>query len=99
MHVHGSSMQWNPANLQPAAAAEKAAASQRSTDVRKKLINGGLALEEELSPEAGLMVQSWTEKDSQQQPSSGEGQRHPAPPAGFPADNAEQGVSPVSFWA
>lgn len=96
MHVHGSAMQGNPASLHPAAAAEKAAASQRSADVRKKLMNSGAALDEELNPDAGLMVQSWTQKDSQHQEGQGRRRSHVESPA---SGDGDQVNSPASFWA
>jgi hypothetical protein len=51
MHIHASSMNLNPANLQMIAA-EKAAAAQRAADVRRKLRTSALRIEAESGGDA-----------------------------------------------
>jgi hypothetical protein len=59
MHIHASQMNINPYS----AAAEKAVAAQRAADVRKKLMKSAQQIEGEVTPEAGLMIDRWSESE------------------------------------
>ncbi|MGA2352179.1 MAG: hypothetical protein ABSF70_17215 [Terracidiphilus sp.] len=59
MHIHGNSMAVNSANLYSAAQGERAAATQRAADVRKKLLKGAAEIEGAASPEETLMIGQW----------------------------------------
>jgi len=98
MHIHGSSMQVNAADFHATAEANKAGKTQRSTDVRTKLMRSGdLEGTAELSAEAGLMVGRWSEGGSGQQ-GGNQGQSDPGRTAKTQAEKSEQLESPVSLW-
>jgi hypothetical protein len=59
MHIHGNSMAVNSANLYSAAQGERAAATQRAAEVRKKLLKGAAEIEGAASPEETLMIGQW----------------------------------------
>lgn len=67
MHMHGNSMQSNTAQLYSAASAEKAVTAQRAADVRKKLLKGGLDIEDEPNPEVEFMLGRWLDGGVRQQ--------------------------------
>ncbi|MGA3047241.1 MAG: hypothetical protein ABSD67_11495 [Terracidiphilus sp.] len=73
MHVHSAQMNMNSVNPY-SAAAEKAIATQRAADVRKKLVKSAAALEGASSPEGDLMISQWMNADQSQ--AQGEGQNH-----------------------
>jgi len=58
MHIHGNQMNLNSASLYSAAGAEKAAAAQRSAEVRKKLLRSA-AIEGTTDPEEALLIGHW----------------------------------------
>jgi hypothetical protein len=99
MHVHGNPMTSNGANLHSAAAAEKAASAQRARETRKKLIKtgegAGWGTDDELNPEAGLMVGRWTEGGSP----DGRRQERGDRPAKPQTADEEPASRPVSVWA
>ena len=59
MHIHASQMNMNAASLYSAAGAEKAAASQRAADVRRKLMKSASDIEGVSSPDEAFMVGRW----------------------------------------
>jgi hypothetical protein len=60
MHIHGNSMTGNAANLYSAAQAERAAATERAVEVRKKLLKRASAeIEGAATPEETFMVGLW----------------------------------------
>ena len=62
MHIHSNSMNFNA--LDSYSVIEQKAAAQRAADVRKKLMQNAQNINGELTPEANLMVDRWT--DTQQ---------------------------------
>jgi hypothetical protein len=98
MHIHGNPMQFNAVNLHTVAAAEKTAATQRATDVRKMLLNGDLNFENEFNTESGLVVARQSGGDSYQQ-GRNQGETAPNLAASASGEESEQAVKPVSFWA
>ena len=60
MHIHGMQMNLNPINPYAAAAA-KVAASQRSSNTRKKLAKAAAEAETPPSPDEAAMVGRWTD--------------------------------------
>lgn len=100
MHIHGNPISHNVANLHPAGAAEKAAATQRAADIRKKLLNAKAPITEDSDSDAVLMVARWSEGDSE----DGGPPEHADPQpessgAGHAASLEDPGDRPVSFWA
>jgi hypothetical protein len=61
MHIHGSHMNPNSADLYSAAGAEKAAAAQRAADARKKLLKSATDIDAASSPEEAFMICQWTD--------------------------------------
>jgi hypothetical protein len=59
MHIHGNSMNVNAANFYSAAEGEKAAAAQRTADVRKKLLKSASEIEGSATPEETLLIGQW----------------------------------------
>ena len=59
MHIHGNSMSVNVASLYSAAQGERAAASQRAAEVRKKLLKSASGIEGDSSPEETLLIGHW----------------------------------------
>lgn len=59
MNIHGNSMSINAANFYSAGQNEKAAAAQRATDVRKKLLKGASEIEGASTPEESLLIGQW----------------------------------------
>ena len=59
MHIHGNSMAVNPANFYAAAQGERAAATQRAAEVRKKLLKGAAEIDGAATPEETLMINQW----------------------------------------
>lgn len=59
MHIHGNSMNINPANFYSAGQNQKAAAS-RAAEVRKKLLKGAFQIEDGTTPEETLTIRQWT---------------------------------------
>jgi hypothetical protein len=58
MHIHGNQMNSNAINPY-SAATERAVASQKAADVRKKLMNSGSDVESASSPDEHFMVGQW----------------------------------------
>lgn len=58
MHIHGNQMNLNSVNPYDAAA-QKAAAAQRSADVRNKLLNSASEIESASDPEEAFMIRRW----------------------------------------
>lgn len=67
MHIHGIQPNLNGYGTGSAAAAEKAAASQRAADVRRKLLKVVQNGDGELSDEGDFMMGRWLEQDSYRQ--------------------------------
>ena len=59
MHIHASQMDPNAASLYSAASAEKAAATQRAADVRRKLMKSASDIEGVAGPEEAFMIGQW----------------------------------------
>jgi hypothetical protein len=70
MHIHGSQMNVNAANLYSVGNGEKSAAAQRAADVRKKLLKSAQSVENSVDPEENLLIGHWL--DSANHPSQGE---------------------------
>jgi hypothetical protein len=60
MHIHGMQMNLNPVNPY-AAAAEKALATKRSSNTRKRLLKKATEIETPPNPDEGSMVGRWME--------------------------------------
>ena len=94
MHIHNYPTNFNAVDLS-SSRAEKAASAQRSADVRRKLMKGGL----EIEPFESLMVSQDQESGSRQRQGQNQQQNHanteerPQPAA------QEQADQPLSFWA
>jgi hypothetical protein len=73
MHVHSAQMNMNPVNPY-SAAAEKALAAQRATDVRKKLAKSAAAVEGASGSEGDLMISKWMNADQNQAQAEGHSQ-------------------------
>jgi len=71
MHIHSGSIGLHPGTY--AAANERAAASQRAAEVRKRLLKAGQSPNADATPEETLLISRWLG-----QPQPGESQ--PAPP-------------------
>jgi hypothetical protein len=68
MHIHGNSMTVNATNFYSATQEERAAAAQRASSVRKKLIRSASQLEGAATPEETLMISQWMDsRHSQEQ--------------------------------
>lgn len=63
MHIHANRMNLNAVNPY-SAAAEKAAATQRAADVRKKLVKSAIDIEGAANPDEAFMLGRW--KNSRQ---------------------------------
>lgn len=61
MHIHGSSMNFASAVQSSAAGAERAAASGRAAETRRKLALSAQASATAASPDATLMIGQWTD--------------------------------------
>ena len=59
MHIHGNSMAVNPADFYSAAQNQKADATQRAAEVRKKLLKGAAEVDAAASPEESLLIGQW----------------------------------------
>ncbi|MGD0829561.1 MAG: hypothetical protein ABR907_01375 [Terracidiphilus sp.] len=59
MHIHGNSMNFNAASFYSAGQNEKAAATERAAQVRKKLLKGAFQIEDAGSPEETLLIGHW----------------------------------------
>jgi len=59
MHIHGNAMNVNAANLYSAAQGERAAAAERATEVRKRLLKGASGVDAAASPEETLLISQW----------------------------------------
>jgi hypothetical protein len=59
MHIHAISMSVQSASLYSTAQQERAAASQRAAELRKRLLKGAQSLESASSPEESLMINQW----------------------------------------
>jgi len=59
MHIHGNQMDMNSASLYSAAGAEKAAATQKAADVRRKLMKSATDIEGISSPDEAYLVSKW----------------------------------------
>jgi hypothetical protein len=66
-------MNMNPVNPY-SAAAEKAVAAQRATDVRKKLLKSAAAVEGASGSEGDLMISQWMKADQNQAQGEGHSQ-------------------------
>jgi hypothetical protein len=99
MHIHGNPMQFNAANLHTAAVAEKTAATERATEVRKKLLDGGLDIDGGLNTESGLAVARRSGGNSQQQLGRNQGENPPNPLTTTGIEESEPAGKPLSFWA
>ena len=93
MHIHGSHMPPD-AGLYAAAAAEKAAAAQRASEVRKKLIRSASKLEGEANARQVSMVGQEAEEDSGQRQAR---KQRLAPKKKQTGD--EDSAEPISMWA
>jgi hypothetical protein len=74
MHIHGNSMNVNAANSYSVANSEKAAATQRAADVRKRLLNSVAGLAGTDSGQAATLVSRWLGANPNQ--SEGDGEYH-----------------------
>jgi hypothetical protein len=93
MHIHGNPINTNMANLH-SAAADKAAAAQRASETRKKLMKSPVKIEGELDSEASFMIGQWSEEGSRQRQS----ENHDHIPNKTQITE-EQTDTPVSIWA
>jgi len=59
MHIHGNSIGFNAADLYSAAQAERAAATRRATETRKKLLKDAEEIEAGASPEEAALIGQW----------------------------------------
>jgi len=59
MHIDGNPMSVNAIDLYSAAQGEKAAAGERTAEVRKKLLKRSLQSEGGTTPEEALMIGHW----------------------------------------
>jgi hypothetical protein len=66
MHVHGSHMNLNSANLYSAAGAEKAAAASRAAETRKKLLKSAGELDGVSGSEEGSIFGHWMDSAESQ---------------------------------
>ncbi len=66
MHIHGNSMNVNAANLYSVGNAEKLAAAQRATEVRKKLLKSAAGIDEAGAPEEAFMIGRWLSENPKQ---------------------------------
>ncbi len=58
MHIHGNSMNINPASFYSSGNAE-AAATQRAADVRKRLLKSAAALDGTVPDDEAMLVNHW----------------------------------------
>jgi hypothetical protein len=72
MHIHAAQMNMNSASLYSAAAAEKAAAAQRASDVRRKLMKSASDIEGVSSPDEAFMIGQWMDSRHSQVESADE---------------------------
>jgi len=79
MHVHGSHMNLNSANLYSAAGAEKAAAASRAAETRKKLLKSAGDLEGVSDLGEGALFGRWMDSAESQPTNQGisEDEFHP----------------------
>jgi hypothetical protein len=97
MHVHTSHINPNAASLYSAAAAAKAAATQRAADVRKKLMTSAskIAGKAEANGKGIFAIAQGTEQGSPQH----HGRKNPRAPEKKQAADEDQSGKPLSMWA
>ena len=78
MHIHGSFMDMNASGLCSTAAAEKAAATKRAADVRRKLMKSATDIEGISTPDEAYMVSKWMEPLHNQPQKQTQGEDHSA---------------------
>jgi hypothetical protein len=84
MHIHSSQMNLQALNPY-SAAAEKAAATQRAADVRKKLMKSATDIEGISSPDETYLVSQWMDPlQSQIQNPPQDDEYHPSTPGKIP---------------
>lgn len=59
MHIHGNSMNLNPATFYAVSQSEKAEAARRAASVRKKLLKDAAKIEGSATPEETLLISQW----------------------------------------
>jgi hypothetical protein len=74
MHIHGNSMAINAANFYSASQEERAAATRRAADVRRKLMKSASDIEGVAAPDEAFMVSHWM--DAQHSKVQSEDQYH-----------------------
>jgi hypothetical protein len=72
MHIHGKSMNANPADFYAASQGEKVANAQKAAEIRKKLLKGAAQIEGAATPEETLMISHWLDGRQSQTESSEE---------------------------
>ena len=94
MHIHHNPMTNGNLGIHSAGAAEKAAAAQRSSENRRKLLKSADQIDGSLDSRGAFMIGQWSED------SAGQNERH----SHHPQQNKEQDeevseAKPISIWA
>lgn len=72
MHIHGNSMNIQTANFNAVGNSERAAASQKAAEVRKRLLKSAANIDADSDPDATLLVGQWLDSRHSQVLSEGE---------------------------
>ncbi len=93
MHIHHNPMTSGNAGIYSVAAAEKAAAAQRASETRRKLLKSAAHIDGALDAGELFMSGKWLDEST--------GQREKQPPPrlrGAQTPEDELGVKPISLW-
>jgi hypothetical protein len=97
MHIHSNHMDPNMLNLYAAASAEKAAASKRAAEVRKKLLASASEIKGGLDAEGTLFIDP---EKSGQDGRQEQGRERPQPRRTISQNGEErEPKEPISAWA